>query len=943
MKKNYFSKFILFGLLFLIGISANYGQTTVSYDFSDGGAVSGLNEASPGISLDANIGFGSFRNSGTSNPGIFSSQLRLYQNATKGGSIIIYASNGVTITNIVVNASSRTGPAGYTVDGGSEVTLSGGSTYTISGISATSQVEFFQRDASSSNRIYIDSFDVTYTTGGSPTPGITLGAVSGNTTEAGGTATFTVVLDAEPATDVVVDVSSGDTGEVTVNSPTSLTFTNANWDTTQTVTVTGVDDMTTDGNVDVTITVAVNDGSSDDDYDGISTSTTVTNEDDDLPAIVISEIMYNSTSTDDEWIEIYNGNGSSVDVSNWTIEYNSSTVFTFPGSTTISDGDYITVALGSNGDGTYNNENPFTPDYSSVSDPVADTNDTNNLGNTSGTITLKNSGGSTIDEVAYDDGDASSTDGSGPSYELTDVTADNSATSSNWQASAFNGGSPGKVNTTTWSGATDNDWDTGSNWSAGVPSSTSDILIPGSLTNYPTASGAVTINTAIMNSGSSLIASSTFSGTITYNRNLGTSNWYLVGAPVAGETIEDMISNNTFDTGTVPNIGLAPYDNTQVTASDRWDYQTAASTGSLTSGGGYSVKLASAGDLAFTGTMETADVGVSIAVGAGNAFNLVGNPYPSYIAANTNADGTNNLLTVNTADLSEETLWLWDQGTNSYDAFNQASAALHIAPGQGFFVSAGGSNTFDFTEAMQSHQGTDSFQRTTTNNRPEINLVITDGTDTRDADIFYIAGTTTGFDNGYDSSMFSGVGNSFAIYTHLVSDSQGQNLEIQSLPDNDFENMVIPVGVNATSGTEITISAGVFNLPADINVYLEDKTDNSFTLLDSSSDFTKTLNSDLNGIGRFYLHTSSRALSVDNINNTNNISIYTFDNDLRVVGVQNGTANVSVYNILGKEVLRTSFEGNGVNDVTLPNLKTGIYVVQLATETGTMNKKVIIE
>ena len=51
----------------------------------------------------------------------------------------------------------------------------------------------------------------------------------------------------------------------------------------------------------------------------------------------------------------------------------------------------------------------------------------------SGTITLKNSSGTSIDIVAYDDGDASSTDGSGPSYEIIDTTTDNSDTVSNWQ------------------------------------------------------------------------------------------------------------------------------------------------------------------------------------------------------------------------------------------------------------------------------------------------------------------------------------------------------------------------------------------------------------------------------------------------------------------------------------------------------------------------------
>ncbi|RCW90270.1 GEVED domain-containing protein [Winogradskyella arenosi] len=151
----------LFLITLFIG-SFGFGQTTVTYNFS--GGVTGLNVPSPGITVDSdpNIGFGSFKNSGTSNPALNSGQLRLYQNATKGGSIKIYANNGVTITDITVNASGRTGPAGYTVDGDTATNLNATSTYTISGISATSEVEFYQRSSDSGDRIYVDSFTVTY-------------------------------------------------------------------------------------------------------------------------------------------------------------------------------------------------------------------------------------------------------------------------------------------------------------------------------------------------------------------------------------------------------------------------------------------------------------------------------------------------------------------------------------------------------------------------------------------------------------------------------------------------------------------------------------------------------------------------------------------------------------------------------------------------------------
>ena len=77
--------------------------------------------------------------------------------------------------------------------------------------------------------------------------GIIGGPISGDTTEASVQATFTVVLNSEPTNDVYVGLSSNDTTEGTV-SPASLTFTNANWNAPQTVTVTGVDDAVLDGN-----------------------------------------------------------------------------------------------------------------------------------------------------------------------------------------------------------------------------------------------------------------------------------------------------------------------------------------------------------------------------------------------------------------------------------------------------------------------------------------------------------------------------------------------------------------------------------------------------------------------------------------------------------------------------------------------------------------------
>ena len=121
-----------------------------------------------------------------------------------------------------------------------------------------------------------DAFDpvadqtVTVSTVDNDTAGFTIVQTGGSTSvsEAGTTDTFTVVLDAQPISDVVLTITSSDTGEATVNSP--LTFTNRKLDTAQTVTVTGIDDNIIDGTITSTITVAVDDANSDDSFDPVA-------------------------------------------------------------------------------------------------------------------------------------------------------------------------------------------------------------------------------------------------------------------------------------------------------------------------------------------------------------------------------------------------------------------------------------------------------------------------------------------------------------------------------------------------------------------------------------------------------------------------------------------------------------------------------------------------
>ena len=107
------------------------------------------------------------------------------------------------------------------------------------------------------------------------------------TVDEGVSGSYTAVLDAQPASDVVIAVSS-DNADVTV-SPATLTFTRANWDTAQTVTVAAGQDADAVNDA-ASITHAVVASSSANEYDRLtigSVAVTVTDDDDD--GVTVSE------------------------------------------------------------------------------------------------------------------------------------------------------------------------------------------------------------------------------------------------------------------------------------------------------------------------------------------------------------------------------------------------------------------------------------------------------------------------------------------------------------------------------------------------------------------------------------------------------------------------------------------------------------------------------
>ena len=506
----------------------------------------------------------------------------------------------------------------------------------------------------------------------------------------------------------------------------------------------------------------------------------------------------------------------------------------------------------------------------------------------------------------------------------------------------------------TWNGTTSNDWNTTSNWSNNaLQDSNSHITVPNSLTNYPTVTTAETINSLTIASGATLVATNagfTVSGNATYTRNLPNgSQWYLMGVPVSGENYNNTwVTDNSIPSSTldVDNRGISWYDNsssdtdsdgggTSDSATGFWRYMAAGDDNPFAVARGYGIIRSSAGDVSFIGSgIYSSNQTFSLTQGLNN-FNLVGNPFTAFITLGT-------FHTTNTSNIGTD-FFFWNGGPTYVTKLSGTDAAYEIAPGQGFFVEATNTNnvTFEITDA--SHQGSDTFGKTT-NQRPEVHLSVNDGNGKIPIRILYIDGTTKGYDVGYDGKLFDGVSYNFIAYSDLV-ESNGIKYQTQSLPNTDHETMIIPIGLKATANKEITFTAEALNIPNGLHVYLEDRQTGDVTSLDkTNAEYKVTLTENLDGIGRFYLHTRTNStLSTDDVL-LNSVRIFSPNpNTLRIAGLQQGNASVRIFNMLGKQVVNKSLITSGVSDVDLPNLANGVYIVQLETANGSINKKITLD
>ena len=523
-----------------------------------------------------------------------------------------------------------------------------------------------------------------------------------------------------------------------------------------------------------------------------------------------------------------------------------------------------------------------------------------------------------------------------------------------------------------WVGTIDTDWNKAGNWSlATVPTSADRASLPAGAPNYPvingrvdcydlsiergasltiSPTGAMTVtNTVTINSGRLIIQSdatgtgsliaetASGTGTTTVQHYLPGNAWTMISSPVSDQTIASFLTTPVNVT-TIQTNGTSRGMMDYSPAADNWNSLFTNSTeGTMIPGKGYAMHLQGTTDASviFTGSLQAGPVSVVTEL---DKWNCVGNPYTSAIGITSSASSADNFLTRNASHLDPAYgVYVWDRSnggnqlTGQYIAIsnvpNPTSPGFEVQQGQAFIVKmkpkvAGVS----FNRAMQVHDPGLALKSTQAD-WAIIRISAMVNNQMSSTVIGFNDGMTNGLDPTYDAGLFKGP-SELSLYTYLLN---GNTIPfaIQALPSNQYEYMIIPVGLDSKSGGQVTFSAEIFNLPSPGRAILEDLQAKTFTDL-AKEVYTTTIDPNTSVSDRFRLHASILTTAVNTKAQAVQLSAYPIRNtEIRITGSVSKLAIATLYDIQGKLVLVKNLEEGSLNTLRTPDLKSGIYLLSV--------------
>ena len=482
--------------------------------------------------------------------------------------------------------------------------------------------------------------------------------------------------------------------------------------------------------------------------------------------------------------------------------------------------------------------------------------------------------------------------------------------------------------------------------------------------DFTNTGGSVTLNSD-SNEFASMIVAGTATGNITYNKYVnyvGSDEWDLVGSPVVNQSISGFVTTNddplAVDTTSNPTYYALGTHDAATNNFTNYTGATVGSAGNFIPAKGYQMATDYGATMAFTGEVATTTQSVTIQKQA-VMWNLVANPFPSYIKGNIAADATHNFLKVNAdAGIINGGDYLaaygWKADGSGYVAYNYItgstgdSTPLLIAPGQGFFVAANSTSpqALIFTPQMRTTAGGDDF----INGAPillyyNFDLKLFHGNSEKaETKYFFQEGLTLGLDPGYDAGALDQL---TPLSSRLPEADTGVNFQINAMSLESAYNQSVPLVINQQEGQSFRISISKNTLPEDINVYLEDVLNGTLTPL-KEQDFELSAQDNLSDDGRFYLHFTTQSLAIDEVLNPNNINVYKLNTEAYItingLAPEMGKTTATLYNMLGMKVRQKELNtSQDTQHISTQGLAGGVYIIKLNAGDVSFSKKVIIQ
>lgn len=357
-----------------------------------------------------------------------------------------------------------------------------------------------------------------------------------------------------------------------------------------------------------------------------------------------------------------------------------------------------------------------------------------------------------------------------------------------------------------------------------------------------------------------------------------------------------------------------------------------------------------------------------------NRWNLIGNPYPSAIDAETflneNSEvlgGTLYFWTHNSAfssasgyayTASDYASWNLSGGTGTTTQGANENSNLSIptgkiAAGQSFFVQgvSEGNATAVFNNSMRVTQGNLNNQffrpspsqpvenwEITGKHRVWLNLTSTQNHFNQIL-VGYIENATNGLDNSYDGGVFSGG----AVSLYSILDSKNLTIQGRALPFSNQDE--VPLGYKTTLTGTLKISIDHFDgLFEGQNVYLKDNLLNIVhNLKDSDYEFTTVPGTFNDRFVLQYLPQETLGTDVPTIN-TNSIVVFNNNNQINIKSSEQVISKVEIYDLQGRVIFtKNNIDGQSFATQSL-SVKNQLVIVKVITDNNSeLVKKVMLK